>query len=430
MATPRRPAYLIATTVVAVGCAANASSGDVDMIVPDPGREPAPSASTPASITRHDPPPSVAPIDRSWQSCPPRKWVESAVDTSNADFPVSATGTRLVPLADGRVMAIDGDEMWGEVAVFDPKRDEYLYAPGMTTAHGIHSVPFLTEGRSHEAVVAMPDGTVMLIGGSTRKESPTKEVDVLDPRTWTVRPVASMHYTREDQGGGGPLQAILLPNGKVLAFGGNPFNAAEVYDPATDTWSDSQTPPMMFPPSPDSADVPKVVTLTGNGKVLAFGQGSYAACGRAFVYEVALDRWHEAPPLPTPKYPEAAVLLPDGRVMALGGGSCGSGPGAYEVDFFDPSTETWSVGAPWPTRMNITFAQLLPCGSVMLYGDARDESVPELDHFELYDPSRDAWSEPDAPLYGGGVETSAMLADGTFVIAYTGSLRRRMVMLR
>lgn len=428
-----RPPRLASTIIVAfavlpAACALGTTdTPNTPTIVSDPS----PVATATTSAQPHEPPPpAIAPIDRTWQSCPPRHWVLSKVDSTDPNFPVSGTGVRLAPLPDGKVMVIDGDAMWGEVAVYDPVRDEYLFAPDMTTKHGIHSVPFLTDGRSNEAALTMPDGTVMLIGGSTRKESPTTEVDSIDPRTWTVRKLAPLLYTREATES--RLQAILLPNGKVMAFGGNPFHPAEIYDPTNNTWTESMTPPSMvlsgFEGFPQEADVPSVLTLTPSGSLVVFGR--HTACGRAYVYDVASDIWSETPPMPIAKQPDAAVTLKDGRVFAVGGNGCGASWAAFNVQLFDPRSGAWSAAAPLPTQKVAPYAELLPCGSVFVYG-SESPDLEDRDLVQVYDPPSDSWSEPIGPMYRSGREASAVLADGTMIIAFSGpGPARQMVLLR
>src|SRR5207253_908479 len=99
---------------------------------------------------------------------------------------------------------------------------------------------------------------------STNPATPTATADIYDPVTGTWTPAASMGTARY------AAAAVLLPNGRVLVAGGDQgspaFNAlasAEVYDPATDTWSAAA--------SMSHARAWLTATVLGNGKVVVAG---------------------------------------------------------------------------------------------------------------------------------------------------------------
>src|SRR5258708_658953 len=73
-----------------------------------------------------------------------------------------------------------------------------------------------------------------------------------------------------------------------------------------------------------------------------------------------------------------AVVLPDGRVLVIGGsGGRGGGPIEYNYQLFDPSTGTMSVVARTSVpRHDHSTAALLPDGSVLAMGGNRTELVP------------------------------------------------------
>jgi len=111
--------------------------------------------------------------------------------------------------------------------------------------------------------------------------------------------------------------ATLLNTGKVLVAGGvGPFCAgcnsgmtAELFDPATGTWSPTGS--MSIFRSQHTA------TLLSNGKVLvAGGNGATAE-----VYDPATGTFSPSGSMTTTRANHTATLLPDGRVLVSGGQS-------------------------------------------------------------------------------------------------------------
>ncbi len=78
-------------------------------------------------------------------------------------------------------------------------------------------------------------------------------------------------------GNDGDLTATLLPNGKVLVAG---YNSAEVYDPATGTWSYT-----------GSLHTAGPATLLPSGKVLVAGSNNGGSLISAELYDPATGAW-------------------------------------------------------------------------------------------------------------------------------------------
>src|SRR6267143_974733 len=117
--------------------------------------------------------------------------------------------------------------------------------------------------------------------------------------------------------------ATLLPNGKVLVAGGfdnsgNGLASAELYDPASGTWSAAG--------SLTTARYSHTATLLPNGKVLVAGglDSSNNASASAELYDPASGSWSATGSLGTARENHTATLLPNGKVLVAGGvGSSG-----------------------------------------------------------------------------------------------------------
>ncbi len=111
--------------------------------------------------------------------------------------------------------------------------------------------------------------------------------------------------------------ATLLPSGKVLVAAGPGFNggylsSAELYDPATGSWSSTG--------SLGTARAFTTATLLPSGKVLvAGGQGSSGLLSSAELYDPASGTWSSTGSLATARDTHTATLLPSGKVLVAGG---------------------------------------------------------------------------------------------------------------
>ena len=93
----------------------------------------------------------------------------------------------------------------------------------------------------------------------------------------------------------------------------------------------------------------------------------------------------------------AQVLLPDGRVMVIGGHDC-DGPhlGIAMVNFFDPRTMTWTRGPDMDFRRWYPTATLLANGKVLVTGGSVFTTTDYVPIPELYDPVTNTWTRLDA----------------------------------
>jgi hypothetical protein len=126
-------------------------------------------------------------------------------------------------------------------------------------------------GRSYGSAVMYADGKVMVVGGGDPPTNTAEVIDLNQPSpTW--RSVAPMSIARRQ------LNATLLPDGKVLVTGGTsgagfnnpdfPVHPAEVWDPATETWTTlaSATVPRLYHSAATLLPDGRVLSTGGNGQ--------------------------------------------------------------------------------------------------------------------------------------------------------------------
>ena len=212
-------------------------------------------------------------------------------------------------------------------------------------------------------------GNVLAVGGANAGDLASAEV--YNPATGTWTPTNSLATARAD------FQMVLLPSGNVLATGGyndsngfTPIASTEVYSPAMGTWTatDSLT----------TARSEFSMVLLLNGNVLAAGgDNASAVLTSAEVYSLTMGTWTSTDSLATARENFRMVLLPDGNVLAAGGsetGSLGGGSSNYlaSAELYSPIAGTWTATGSLQTAREYFQMVLLPDGNVLAAGGYSD----------------------------------------------------------
>ena len=273
-----------------------------------------------------------------------------------------------VKLSDGRILRLETrrDSLFGrifehEALVFDPGPNSWTLLPSPTTQ------------RDGPDMVLLDDGRVLVVGGQDIASSSPQDAifpfvgtaEIFNPETGEWRQAATMEQPLFRQA------AVLLSDGRVLVVGGVSLSdgkesaRAEIYDPATDTWT----------PTEDMATErgePKAVLLS-DGRVLVSGDKSLdfrAVTGKAETYDPDTGAWSSTEDMSKTSTGHTLTLLPDGRVLAAGGvHPTNRHFGAYSTtDIFDPAANSWSRGPELSQPRIHHSATLMPDGRVLLIG--------------------------------------------------------------
>ena len=268
-------------------------------------------------------------------------------------------------LPDGKVLIVGGS---GGV------RGGELYDP---TTHEFTRVSSLSANRLSNSATILSDGKVLIVGGCNSGKG-----DLYDPQTEIFVETA-----------GGSVQprlrhsATLLENGKVLIVGGGicpewggTSDTAELYDPVTGTFS----------PTSGNLSAPRRshrATLLSNGKVLITGgrnvqaDGSILCPNVAELYDPVTDTFRQTGSLIQRGYctddrHSNAVLFPDGRVLLA--------MQRDHVELYDPEIEQFTIGGAWADGCthSSTLTQM-PDGLVLISGGRCEEIF---DGAVLFDP--------------------------------------------
>lgn len=293
---------------------------------------------------------------------------------------------------DGRTvearLGVEGDSLTLSV---DAEGEELFVDPVWL---GGASVPMVTGREGHTATL-LADGRLLVSGGDDDFGTSFASAEVFDPATGTFSATAAMAMPRTQH------TATRLQDGRVLVTGGTDSPdaltgqtaSAEIYAPATGTWSSA--PSMSFP------RVYHTATLLPDGRVLVVGGFDVSSyLGSAEVYDPVANTWSATGALTNPRGFHTATLLADGKVLVTGG--IGYSVMA-DAEVYDPATNTWSVAANMAYSRYLHAATLLGNGDVLVAGYAG--------YSEVYSPVANTWTTVGG-LKSVMVPTMTLLGNG------------------
>jgi hypothetical protein len=263
----------------------------------------------------------------------------------------------------------------------------------------------LAHGKGHAATL-LEDGRVLVVGGRTSSyDEATRSwffvptgAEVYDPATRTWSLTAPMNVSRVYG-----IHAIRLLDGRVLVLGGESLTkdlegSAEVFDPATGTWT--RTANLVVP------RVAFTATLLSHGEVLVAGGVAWDmdtdtdTIAIAEIYNPESGTWRTAGSMRESRYGHAATLLPDGRVLVAGGNSDSFFDyAALTAEVFDPETEKWYPAGDI-TQGWLHTATSLDNGRVLVAGGTQHDcprgfggmcSETNVETTRLYEPHSGTW---------------------------------------
>jgi len=237
--------------------------------------------------------------------------------------------------------------------------------------------------RLRPVLVRLENGKVLAAGGAGDASA-----EIYDPATGAWSATGSLREVRQTSAG------VLLADGRVLVTGGAASASAEVYDPGTGAWSLGGTMTAIRSGGPTRPDAKEhTSTLLPDGRVLVVGGDDNGALRSAELYDPATGRWAATGDLNTPRFDHTATLLPNGKVLVVGGSQTfGVCPGLFGgAEVYDPATGEWSAVNDLTVPRTSHKAVLLPNGTVLVAG-ADNASCFALASSELYDPATGTWS--------------------------------------
>jgi hypothetical protein len=284
----------------------------------------------------------------------------------------------MVLLEDGRPLVAGGtlqyDPFYGQLqaATFDPLANTFSNTPNM--AHG----------RWYPTLVTLGDGRVMTFSGLTETGGTNTAVEFYSVDSgWSAEYIAPWTpdlYPR----------LHLLPNGKVFYSGAQ--TTSKLFDPSTNTWNTSVAKTnysgtrvygtsVLLPLMPSNNYDPRVVIMGGGNPATATTE--------IIDMGASTPAWQYGPNMSQARIEMNAVILPNGKVLALGGSvnDEDTNTASYNADLYDPKSNTFSsAGANAYPRLYHSVALLLPDATVWLAG-GNPSKGSYVRQMEIYKPA-------------------------------------------
>ena len=300
----------------------------------------------------------------------------STVTTQPVGWDMFCNGMLVLP--DGRPLVVGGTLQydpfhgWKRTSAYDPATGKFVDMQDM--AHG----------RWYPTTTELGDGRFMTFSGLDENGNTNTQVEIYklgvgwgSPATaqWTPDLYPRLH---------------LLPNGTVFYSGAN--TQSRTFNPATNTWSGvvattiyggtrTYGTSILFPLTPANGYKPMVAIFGGDSPSTATSE--------YIDLSVANPVWKSGPPMSQPRIEMNGTMLPNGKVVLVGGSlnDEDTGTASLNADLYDTSTNTMSsAGANAFPRLYHSVSLLLPDGTVWLTGGnpARGSYEPEV---EIYSPA-------------------------------------------
>ena len=273
--------------------------------------------------------------------------------------PLPRVAHKMVLLGDGRVMVVGGvdvndlesgnePQLLEQVDIYDPETDEWQQAATLDQ-------PLVVSW-----LFLLSNGTVMSIGieedesadfkASARRYDPSSDI-------WSVIESVEPYYL--------PTNAIMLSDGRLLVLGHLAEGAKSSYGFQTE------------------GELTHVELVDGRH---LYGRRISEVFADSKIYDPATDVWTSVNGLEGTRASATLTLLPDGRVLLAGGTDPMADNNRYytTTEVFDPESNTWFQGPELSERRSKHSATLVPDGRLLLVGGIgiwvsstnREEAIP------------------------------------------------------
>src|SRR5689334_16521707 len=284
----------------------------------------------------------------------------------------------MVVLSDGRAFVNGGtlqyDPFHGQLvsAVYDPATGQFTNVQNM--AHG----------RWYPTVTSLSDGTIMTFSGLDENGNTNSTVEI-----YTVGSGWSTTY-------GSPFtpslypRMHLIPNGKVFYSGSTTLS--RYFDPSAHTWSGVVATTKFSGTRTYGTSVLLPLTPANNYKpvVMIMGGGNPATNTTELIdLSAATPNWVFGPNMSQPRIEMNATILPNGKVIALGGSlnDEDTTTASLKADLYDPASNTFSsAGQNAFARLYHSNSLLLRDATVLFIGGNPARGTYE-QHIEIYSPA-------------------------------------------
>ena len=271
--------------------------------------------------------------------------------------------------------------------------------------------PRLRQGRWYPTQVELADGRTVILSGTTEAApggTANTDLEVFTPPASPSGVGSLVHDSSGDRATTVYPHLFTLPSGNVLLAGPAPSDSA-ILNTGSFTWSETNDPSgwrvggdaVLRPEGPNGSST--VTEIGGFGTDPSDTADTHTGVATTETIDASQPgaMWHADSSLNVPRAHANTVLLPDGSMVAVGGGlGQTSTDGNFavnpdgsdrQIELYDPATNSWKLGpAQQEDRTYHSTAVLLPDGRVMSAGDnfhPDDHGIPSsTDTAEIYSP--------------------------------------------
>ena len=268
--------------------------------------------------------------------------------------------------------------------------------------------------RRHSQSYPLPDGRILVAGGTdtTGVDGAASifyaTAEIYDPATGTWTATGSL-----TTGGRVLHTATSLPDGRILITGGwngsAALSSAETYDPATGTFSATG--------SMTTARANHRQRILFDGRVLitgGFDSGGISIASAEIYNPVTGTFSATAGPMAAARNAHIMNIVGDGKVLITGGFGAG-GVELATAELFNPATETFTAAGSLAHARARHTATVLPTGEVLVTGGYGGGGV--LSSTELYDPDSNTFTAGPTLNQARKSHASQLLPNGLVLIS-------------
>ena len=279
---------------------------------------------------------------------------------------------------------MDGLSSAGGTIQYDPfhgARNASIFDP---VSGAFTDVPMMLHGRWYPTTTTLSDGRVLVYSGLNENGPTNSSIEFFNVQSGWSAPVKGPWTP--------PLYPRLhvLPNGTVFYSG--PTINSSIFNPSTNTWSVKVATTNYKNPRTYGSSVLLPLTPANNysPKIMIFGGGNPATATTELIdLSSPTPTWQWGPNMSAPRIEMNAVMLPTGKILALGGSAKDENPNtaSFTADLYDPATNSFSsAGSNAFPRLYHSNGMLLPDATVAVTGGnpVRGSFEP---HIEIYKPA-------------------------------------------
>lgn len=354
----------------------------------------------------------IAPLGLAFTRALSASLVDTDNNNSQGDVLVTGGGAGTLTAATG----LASTEMW------DFRRMRFTAGPTMSSARALHST------------VRLNDGRVLIIGGADQNGIVLASCEIYNPTTNSFSTTGSMGTPRILHG------ASVLADGRVMVAGGTStltpdvtaaisgtLNSAEIYNPATGSWSGSANIGGRLL-APALSLLPNGQIMVSGGVLVTFFFGipiSASSTTNVQRYNPGSNSWTSGPNMAQGRagHQYNQVTLNDSRILMTGGVNVPNLLGAANAapisgsEVYNPTTNSWQT-VNMPNARALHSATVLADGRVAACGGAQGTLTTPISvaNVDVFNPATNTWSTAPNLTGARASHTATLMPDGMLIL--------------